>query len=83
MEKISSVTEKHNINNIEAALRWIYFHSQLKSGFGDAVILGVSKLHHLESNLEAIKKGPLPEEVVNVFEEIWTEIKPDAPAYHM
>ena len=70
------------MNNIEVALRWVYFHSLLKPEFGDAVILGVSKLTQLESNLEYAKKGPLPEEVVNVFE-VWKKIQPDAPAYHM
>ena len=79
---MSEVTKNHNISNIEAALRWIYFHSQLNKKYGDGIILGVSKISQLESNLESIKKGPLPDDIVKVFEEIWTDIKPDAPAYH-
>jgi aflatoxin B1 aldehyde reductase len=70
------------LDNIEAALRWVYYHSLLKSEFGDSVIVGVSKLSQLESNLNYIKKGPLPDEVVAVFEDIWKNIKPYAPAYH-
>ena len=70
------------MENIEAALRWVYFHSILKPEYGDAAIIGASKLSQLESNLSYIKKGPLPEEVVNVFNDIWTLVKPDAPAYH-
>jgi aflatoxin B1 aldehyde reductase len=70
------------LDNIEAALRWVYFHSLLKPEYGDAVIIGASKLSQLEANLNYIKKGPLPDEVATVFEDIWKNIKPDAPAYH-
>jgi aflatoxin B1 aldehyde reductase len=79
---LTAASTKHNISNIEVALRWIYYHSQLKLEDGDAVILGASKTQHLESNLESIKKGPLPSDLVELLEEIWKEIKPDAPVYH-
>ena len=82
LERVSAVAEKYKLEKIEAALRWVYFHSLLKPEHGDAVILGASKLSQLESNLSYISKGPLPEEVVSVFEDIWKTIKPDAPAYH-
>jgi aflatoxin B1 aldehyde reductase len=82
LETLTAATEKHKLNNIEAALRWVYFHSLLKREHGDAIIIGASKLSQLESNLAYIEKGPLPAEVATVFEEIWTDIKADAPAYH-
>ena len=82
LERVSAVAEKYKLENIEAALRWVYFQSLLKPELGDSVILGASKISQLESNLSYISKGPLPEEVVSVFEDIWKTIKPDAPAYH-
>lgn len=50
---------------MEAALRrWLYYHSALRGGSGDGVIIGGSKLAQVESNLAAAQQGPLPESVV-------------------
>ncbi|XP_058531949.1 aflatoxin B1 aldehyde reductase member 3 [Ochotona princeps] len=54
-----------------ATLRWMYHHSQLKDAHGDAVILGLSSLQQLETNLAAVKEGPLKSEVVEAFDQAW------------
>lgn len=45
----------------EVALRWISHHSQLKKELGDTVIIGASKIEHIEQNLVDLEKGPLRE----------------------
>ncbi|KAJ8132097.1 hypothetical protein O1611_g1526 [Lasiodiplodia mahajangana] len=66
---LSSVLEPANIGKIEAGLRWICYHSQLSPD--DGIILGASRPHYLEENVAAIRKGPLPDEVVAAIEKAW------------
>ncbi|KAI1127658.1 Aldo/keto reductase [Nemania abortiva] len=66
---LTSVLEPANISKIEAGLRWICYHSQL--GPDDGIILGASKPHYLEENVAAIRKGPLPEDIVTAIEKAW------------
>ena len=48
---------------------------------GDAIIIGASKLNHLKQNMETVKAGPLPEDVVEAFEKAWAITKGDSPEY--
>ncbi|XP_040843932.1 aflatoxin B1 aldehyde reductase member 2-like [Ochotona curzoniae] len=65
-----------------AAIRWMYHHSQLKGTHGDAVILGMSSLQQLETNLAAVKEGPLKSEVVEAFDQAWKLAVPKAANYY-
>uniref|UniRef100_A0A6A7G8S2 Aflatoxin B1 aldehyde reductase member 4 n=1 Tax=Hirondellea gigas TaxID=1518452 RepID=A0A6A7G8S2_9CRUS len=65
----------------DASLRWVLHHSALKSSCGDGLILGASKKHHLEANLKAIHGGPLPEDVVATFDNLWTVAAHHCPTY--
>jgi len=81
---IEPVAQKHNLTLLEIALRWCVHHSALKmkDGGRDGVIIGVSSLKQLESNLTDLEKGPLPEEVVKVLDETWeTVTKASCPLY--
>ena len=60
----------------EAALRWITYHSQLTEG--DGVILGASRVPQLTTAMEQIKKGPLPETLVNELNTLGESLKRDA-----
>lgn len=84
LQLIEPVVTKHNLTLIETALRWVRHHSLLKmtDGGNDGIIIGVSSLSQLETNLEVLEKGPLPEEVVAVLDEAWnTLFKAQAPSY--
>jgi aflatoxin B1 aldehyde reductase len=70
-----------DISMVEAVYRWLGYHSRLNSARGDAIIIGASRLSQLEQNIEAIEKGPLPEEVIEAFEKAWTISKADSPEY--
>ena len=80
---IEPVAQKHNLTLLETALRWCVHHSALKmeNGGRDGVIIGVSSIGQLESNLTDLEKGPLPDEVVRVLDEAWLITKPTTPNY--
>ena len=78
---IRKAGEKYGINTIEATYRWLAFHSMLDGSRGDAILIGASKLGHLQQNMDTLKAGPLPEEMVQAFEQAWAVTKADSPEY--
>lgn len=54
----------------------------LSSAQGDSVIFGASSPEQLDSNLDMIEQGPLPNEVVAALERVYDEIG-DAIPYHL
>lgn len=81
VEIIKSAAEKHGFTSIEATYRWLAYHSMLNGDRGDAILIGASKLSHLQQNIETLKAGPLPEDVVEAFEQAWSITKGDSPEY--
>ena len=73
MNRLHTALEPHGINSIEAVLRWLSHHSQL--GPDDGIILGASKTGQLERNVEAIRMGPLPQQVVQEIEGVWAALE--------
>jgi len=81
LQLLREVCEKYELTTIDATYRWLAYHSMLNGDRGDAILIGASKLSHLRQNMEAVKAGPLPEEMVNAFETAWTITKGDSPEY--
>jgi aflatoxin B1 aldehyde reductase len=81
LETVHSAALKHDLTDAELALRWLKYHSKLSQDLGDAIIVGASRVSHLESNLKDLEKGPLPEEVVQAVEEAWSLVKGAVPNY--
>ncbi|CAK5261914.1 unnamed protein product [Mycena citricolor] len=71
LAEIKQVGEKHGLTLPEIALRWINHHSLMKREHGDSILIGASRKSHLEQNLVDLEKGPLPEEVVKVPDDMW------------
>ncbi|KAJ6583990.1 NADP-dependent oxidoreductase domain-containing protein [Mycena vulgaris] len=71
LDLLRAAVAPHGITESEAALRWLAHHSVLKKEFGDAVIVGAGSVKHLEENLEALDKGPLPADVVEALDAGW------------
>lgn len=78
---IQKMCEKHNITTSQATYRWLAYHSMLNGDRGDAILIGASKLGHLKQNMESVKHGPLPEDIVEAFEIAWKVTKGDSPEY--
>ena len=81
VELIKAAAAAHGISSIEATYRWLAYHSMLRGERGDAILVGASKLHHLEQNMATVKAGPLPQDVVEAFEKAWAVTKGDSPEY--
>ncbi len=71
IQVIREATEKCGLTMIEATYRWLAYHSMLDGDRGDAILIGASKLNHLIDNMNTVKAGPLPEEVVDAFKRAW------------
>ncbi|KAI9660481.1 MAG: hypothetical protein M1821_009831 [Bathelium mastoideum] len=80
LEDLTNLCEKEGISVREATLRWVMHHSAL--GKDDGVILGGSA-EQVEENLDACEKGPLPESVAVVYQQMWVKYKDagKAPPY--
>ncbi|KAJ7469965.1 hypothetical protein B0H11DRAFT_1731176, partial [Mycena galericulata] len=70
LDLLRPVIAPHGITGSDPALRWLAHHLVLKE-FDDAVIVGASSTAHLEGNLEAPDKGPLPADVVAALDAGW------------
>ncbi len=81
VDLLKQVCEENGITTIDATYRWLAYHSMLSAERGDAIIIGASKLHHLQQNMETVKAGPLPEAVLDAFEKAWGITKADSPQY--
>ena len=81
VDVIRKAAEKYDITSVEATYRWLAYHSMLNGDRGDGILIGASKLDHLKQNMEAVKAGPLPTEVVSAFEEAWNISKKESPEY--
>jgi aflatoxin B1 aldehyde reductase len=57
------------ISGVEAAVRWICYHSALDRD--DGVIFGASTISQIEETLQAVKKGPLPEATALQLEQVY------------
>lgn len=80
-QRVSVAGQAHGISGHAAALRWTAFHSILDEKLGDAIILGASIVDQLKQNLDILDEGPLPQEVADTIEGVYShvgdaEIKP-------
>ncbi|RSL96764.1 hypothetical protein CEP52_011296 [Fusarium oligoseptatum] len=81
-EKALEIASGHGISGHAAALRWTAYHSHLSKAHGDAIVIGASSPEQLESNIDMIEQGALPDDVVAALEAVYEEIG-DEVSYHM
>lgn len=74
LKQLQETTQNIGISTIDAALRWAYYHSSLEND--DGIILGASSVKQIRSNIESINQGPLPQDCLNTFEQIWETLEP-------
>lgn len=73
---------KQNITLSEASLMWLSHHSYLDCKYGDGIILGVSNIKHLKSNIDSIIYDKLNEEIIHLFEVVGLNVIHDSPNYY-
>ena len=81
LDVIREAIAPHNMTMIEATYRWLAYHSMLDEKRGDAILIGASKINHLIENMNTVKAGPLPGDVVSAFEKAWEVCRGDSREY--
>lgn len=81
LEILRAAMKPHNLTEAECALRWMVHHSLLQGDKGDAIIIGASSIKQLEENLKNLEMGPLPDSVVEAFNQGWERTRADSWKY--
>lgn len=77
IETLSTIADEAGLPLSELALRWLLGREAVSS-----VLLGGSKVSHLEANLAAAERGALPEDVVKACAEVGVALRGPMPAYN-
>ena len=81
VDEIRKACEAEQIPMVEAAYRWLAYNSCLDASKGDGILLGASKISQMEQNMEAAKKGKLPQSILDAMDVAWELAQPDSPTY--
>ena len=81
LEEVRDPCRLHGIPMAEAALRWLKHHSLMKGAQNDGIVIGVTAMDHLLSNLQAYERAELPEAIVTGCDKAWKITQPDCPEY--
>jgi len=73
---LQAASRRSRIPLTEATLRWLMHH-----GRNDGVLLGASRMEHLEQNLAACGKGPLSPTFRKAFDGAWEIARPACQRY--
>lgn len=74
VDAVVEIASKHGISGHAAALRWVAYHSVLDAKYGDAIVLGASKVEQLQQNMDIVEDGPLPEEVAEAYSGVFSQV---------
>ncbi|MCV7424398.1 aldo/keto reductase [Mycobacterium yunnanensis] len=77
VEQLSLIADKAGIPLTELALRWLV--SKPSAG---PVLLGGSKVEHLQANIAAVAKGPLEPDVVESCDDVGAALRGPMPNYN-
>ena len=74
----NQIATEFGVGKAELAYRWVAYNSPLSNQYGDAIIVGASRLEQLRESLAWFQKGPLPEGAVKGIDAVWESIKDEA-----
>lgn len=77
IEQLSTIAEKAGVPLTELALRWLV--SKPAAG---PMLLGGSRVEHLEANIAAVAKGPLEPDVVEACDDVGAALRGPMPNYN-
>ncbi|KAI8959971.1 putative oxidoreductase [Daldinia sp. FL1419] len=73
MKKFDTEVKAQGFTPAEVAIRWLVHHSGL--GEEDGIVLGASKATQIVETVGLIRKGPLPEAILPLVDELWGGVK--------
>lgn len=78
VDELQAIAQRAGRSVIDLSLSWLRHHTPV-----DCVILGASRMDHLEQNLGAFEKGgPLPEDVLKAVDQVWQNLRGITPNYN-
>jgi aryl-alcohol dehydrogenase-like predicted oxidoreductase len=77
VQRLTEVARSTNRSLPQLAISWLLQQPTVTS-----IILGASQLVHLEENLNALDKPPLPADAMQACDEVWTHLRGVSPAYN-
>jgi aryl-alcohol dehydrogenase-like predicted oxidoreductase len=75
--ELAALSKQQRRSLVSLSLNWLLHHTPI-----DCVILGASRLAHLEENLRALDDGQLPQEAVAQCDRIWESLRGPSPKYN-
>lgn len=73
MKRFDAEVKAQDLTPVEVAVRWLVYHSAL--GDDDSIVLGASKVAQVIDTVGLIRKGPLPESILPVANELWNSVE--------
>ncbi|MEO8025232.1 MAG: aldo/keto reductase [Bryobacteraceae bacterium] len=77
VDRLSAAAEKDGRSLISASLNWLLHHTPI-----ECVILGASRLEHLEQNLDVLDDGPLSPAFLAAADGVWKQLRGSTPQYN-
>ena len=77
IHELTDIADQAGLPLSELGLRWLLSRDAV-----DSVLLGGSKLSHLDANLAAATRGPLPDDVLTACDQVGSRLRGPMPAYN-
>jgi aryl-alcohol dehydrogenase-like predicted oxidoreductase len=77
VEQLQQIAAAAGRSLLSLSLNWLYHHTP-----SDCIILGASKVEHLEENLKVLGDGPLDAPTLQRCDEVWAALRGPSPKYN-
>jgi len=77
VEELRAIAAKAGRSLVSLALNWIYHHTS-----ADCIIIGASRVDHLNENLKALEDGPLDDATIEACDGVWLKLRGPSPVYN-
>ena len=77
VDQLQRIASNAGRSLVSLALNWIYHHTPV-----ECIILGASRVDHLEQNLHALSDGPLDPETLLSCDKVWETLRGPTPKYN-
>ena len=77
VDRLQQIAAAAGRSLLSVALNWLYRHT-----VAEGIILGASKVEHLEQDLNAFRDGPLDVETLQALDKVWAAFRGPSPKYN-
>jgi len=77
VDELKEVAARAGRSMVSLSLNWLLHHTA-----ADCVILGASRIEHLDDNLKALEEGPLAADTLAACDAVWQKLRGVTPKYN-